>query len=252
MRSCSRPREALAVAVLTLLAGCGGSTKPIEQGRHPPTPEEWDHARQGLADLRATAPSAPYVARVHVALREPRTGRTIDARGAVAVDPHRALRMILVGPGGATALDVWVTRARWRLAIPALERVEKGDGEDPAGMPIGFFRWWFLAPLDGALESAEVEPAGFMLVLRDDRATTSLHTARAGDALHLDVSRRARETGATEALDWGGRSLTPHAGDRAAYSDLRTGLTVSVVVEDVQGAPPDPEAFADPGVGGGS
>ena len=61
--------------------------------------------------------------------------------------------MILVGPGGTTALDVWVTKDRFRFAVPAI-KLEKRGGVDPAeakGLPIGMLRWWFLSPLAGRL-----------------------------------------------------------------------------------------------------
>ena len=100
-----------------------------------PTEAEWLAARQRLAELRATEPTKPFGAVVRVALREPHTGKTFAARGAIAVDPHRALRMVLVGPGGATALDVWATADHWRFEVPAAGLLRRGGREDDPGPP---------------------------------------------------------------------------------------------------------------------
>ena len=120
-----------------------------------PTQPAWDAARRWLEALRASEPASPYGAVVRVSLREPRTGHTFAARGAVAVDPHHALRMILLGPGGATALDAWVTPERWRFAVPPAGVLRRGGREDDPSLPIGFFRWWFLSPVGGRLLTSE-------------------------------------------------------------------------------------------------
>ena len=72
-----------------------------------------------LARMRADQPRKPYVERVRVGIVDPRSGKLYQARGAVAISPDRAARLVLLGPGGTTALDVWVTKEHFRIAIPA-------------------------------------------------------------------------------------------------------------------------------------
>ena len=99
-------RLAVPVALaLTAALGCTQGAPP----KPPPTQAQWTVARDRLAALRQTVPHTPYVQEVSISFREPGTGKVFDGRGAIAVDPAHAMRMILVGPGGATALDAWVT-----------------------------------------------------------------------------------------------------------------------------------------------
>jgi hypothetical protein len=213
--------------------------------RHrPPTPSEWDAARRALAVLRSTAPQRPYSANVRVALHEPRTARDYDARGGLAVAPGRAMRLVLVGPAGATALDAWVTPDHWRIAVPPLDRVQRGGRESGAAraMPVGFFRWWFLAPLTGDLVAGAPDARWFLL--RDDGAFVELYEDPVEGLEHLVATRR--EAPATERVDWVGRSLAPSAGDRATYVQAQSGLRVEVVVESVADSAPPEQAFDDP------
>ena len=110
--------RSLVLCALAAALGCTESTRP----RPPPTQAEWTVARDQLASLRQSVPRAPYVQEVSISFREPGTGKVFDGRGAIAVDPAHAMRMILIGPGGATALDAWVTRDQWRFAIPNVVR----------------------------------------------------------------------------------------------------------------------------------
>jgi hypothetical protein len=190
---------------------------------------------------------------VRVSLREPRTHRTFAARGAIAVDPHRALRMILLGPGGTTAIDAWVTREAYRFQIPALGLVRRGGAGSDAALPVDFFRWWFLAPLEGrllaSLHGTELAPcAGLWFILRREEATVALCDAASGKGLRLAAMERSG--GTLERLVFDGESFTPHAGDRAAYEDARSGVRAEVVVESLDDTQPDPLAFQDPDVTG--
>jgi hypothetical protein len=169
----------------------------------------------------------------------------MDGRGGIAVDPHNAMRMILVGPGGATAIDAWVTKDRWRFEIPALDKVKRGTGDAPPGLPIGFFRFWFLAPLRGDLLNVQaIQGGGARLVVKDGAAVVDLRDVHEPPLLHLTAMRHERDE--TELLEWRGRSLSPTAGDRASYAQPEAGLRIDVVVEAVGADPPDPEAFVDP------
>jgi len=207
-----------------------------------PTQAEWTLARERLTKLREAQPTKPYAEVVRVAMHEPKTGKTFEARGAVAVDPHKAIRMILVGPGGATALDAWATADRFRLAVPALDLVRRGTVADGA-LPIGFFRWWFLHPFDGRLLTARAKPASTLFVLRQGTATITILEETAGAQAGLATRRDGK---ALDRLAWVGKDLGPGEGDRALYQQPSTGLQVMVDVESIATDPPDPAAFVDP------
>ena len=82
-----------------------------------------------LSNLRRSLRGVgPHTLRLAVKLREPFTGRTMEARGAVALSPPSALRMILLGPGGTTALDLWARDDEFRFAVPAIDLLRRGDG----------------------------------------------------------------------------------------------------------------------------
>ena len=215
-----------------------------------PSQPEWTEARARLAALRVTAPGVPYTEVVNVTMRDPRSGRTLQARGAVAVAPHRALRMILLGPGGSTALDVWATPDRWRLAVPPLGLLRRGAAEADPALPIGFFRWWFLAPLDGRLLDGRATSTSAFYVLRADRTTVTVWSEGGTDGegeARLRLRAVRREGGQRiDRLAWSGRSLRPAAEDRATYEQLRSGLLVEVGVESVSDGPPEDAAFEDP------
>ena len=210
---------------------------------------EWTRLREILAIARDGAPERPYVEQIVVAMREPRTGKVFQARGAVAVDPRHALRMILIGPGGVTALDAWITDEHFRFVVPpiSLERRGGGDADSARGLPIGFFRWWLLHPLDGRLLAAWNRSEGPLYLLRQGDETVLLREARVPRSGRERVMAARREDGEVERLDWVGRSpATPHAGDKARYVDGVSGLEVEVLVEGLGDQEPDPAAFLDP------
>jgi hypothetical protein len=207
------------------------------------TQDEWNAAREMLGALRARTPEHAWVERVQIALREPRTGKIFEGRGAIAVQPGRAVRMILVGPGGATALDLWVTRDRWRLHAPALGPPRHGTNVPPE-LPIGFFRWWFLAPFDGRLLTVD----GGRVVMRSGDSTVRLGVAAtASHRAHVYAARRT--SGREETLEWVGVLAHPARGDRARYVDA-AGLAAEVLVESVTFDFEDMAAFLDPDIEG--
>ncbi len=222
---------------------------PSASSLAPPSQAAWTAARAELSALRATEPTGPHVENVRVSMHEPRSGRTVQARGAVAVDPHKAMRMVLIGPGGATALDVWVTLDRWRFAVPALGVLRRGGIDSAASerLPIGFFRWWFLGPLDGRLLTAHERGASATLVLRQGEATVTLTSDR-----ERTFRATRREAGNVERLAWEGAGLRAAAGDRAVYEQESTGVRVEVTVESTSTDAPDPAAFTDPDAQGGT
>jgi hypothetical protein len=242
---------AIAIAAFMALAGCASSA-PSQPLLPETTQREWTRMRQRLASARSLEPGKPFVEEIIVAMREPRTRKVFQARGALAIDPHRAMRMILVGPGGTTALDVWVTDQRWRFVVPALSIKRSGgaDAESSRGLPIGFFRWWMLHPLDGRLLSAWLAKGDPIYLLRNGGDTVLLRDHSGGRGHHVIAMRR--ESGETEQLEWLGRAPMPHAGDRARYVDDASGLEVEVLIEGVSEAEPDPAAFLDPDQAGTS
>jgi len=179
---------------------------------------------------------------VRLSIVDPRSGRHYQARGAVAVSPARAARMMLLGPGGTTALDVWVTRDRFRFAVPSMQLERRGGAstEEAKGLPIGFLRWWFLAPLEGRLLLARSSEGESAWLLREGTATVTIRT----DGRRFFAVRRQGE--ALEGLEWIGQGLAPRAGARARYVEGTYGLRVEVVVEEVMRDEPDPAAFEDP------
>ena len=256
-RACASRRSLLLAALVALSAlGCGelgplrspyeiiAKEKTSEVATAVPavTQYEWTIARDRLARLRKGRPDRPYVERVRLAISDPRTGRSYQARGAVAVSPGRAARMILIGPGGTTALDVWVTKERFRFAVPAI-KLEKRGGTDPAearGLPIGMLRWWFLSPLAGRLLLARSTAAESAWILRDGQATVTVRS----DGSRFIALRRESDT--LEGIEWISRGLVPQSGEHGRYVEGRYGLRVDVHVEEVLEKEPDPDAFADP------
>jgi hypothetical protein len=240
------PRWALALALSLALtsSACSAARAPAPASATAAevTQQEWTLSRARLAAIRRDVPTRPYVERVHVSIHDPRTGRQYEARGAVAVSPDKAARMLLVGPAGATALDVWVTRERFRFAVPSI-KLEKRGGSDPEearGLPVGFLRWWFLSPLTGRLLLARSTDAHSSWLLRDGAATVMVRTnGQSFMALR-------RESGHQEGLEWRGGGLAPRAGARGRYTEGAYGLRVDVRVEDVSPNEPPAEAFDDP------
>jgi hypothetical protein len=218
---------------------------------HPwPSPDVVTYARltRQLEAQRSARPSRPWAAGIHVLLREPRSGRSIEGRGAIAVAPERAVRMILVGGAGSTMLDAWVSPEQHRIAIPALDLVRRG-GED-AELPVGFLRWWFVSPLSGRLFAAADDPHPVWL-LRDGEAVVELRASACGHGEGLLAIRRTASR-AERVLECRAHDAEVSVGDTAEYDDLLTGLHVHVDVESVTEGRPHEAAFRDPDLAGGA
>lgn len=229
---------ALVIALTIALGGCARPRPgvPPDIGQH-----EWSISRARLAQLRAGEAVRPYTERVRVDIHDPVTGKDYHARGAVAVSPRQAARLMLVGPGGTTALDLWVTKDRYRFSVPAIHLEKRGGVEvAEASLPVGMLRWWFLSPLAGRLLAGRSSQHESTWVLRDDSATVLVRT----DGKGLAAVRRDHDR--VESIEWIGRGIEPRAGSRGRYIEARYGLKVDVVVEEVMAAEPDPEAFDDP------
>lgn len=210
----------------------------------------WQSARARLAELAREASSeAPRTRQIAVSLREPYTGRVMEARGAVAVAPsENALRMMLLGPGGTTALDLWIRDDEYRFAVPALELLRRGDRHTPVretrGMPVSFLRWWLLDPFQGKLLWAEREEGDERYVLRDDEAIVHV-TRKAGGGVRAERTvwsdepdRRVIEREVVVASGLGC--------DEVEYRQQSTGLEVTVRCESESPGIPNPRAFEDP------
>jgi hypothetical protein len=177
-------------------------------------------------------------------MREPRSGQVIDGRGAIAVKPGEAVRMILTGAAGATMLDAWVTMTRWRVAVPVLSLVRRGDVLAPREMPVGFLRWWFLTRLAGGLFAATCTGDGALWLLRYGGAVIELREEPCSRGTLLRATRRME--GRAETVDECRSRAAPSAGDTARYVDESSGLRVEVLLESIGTEPPRDEAFEDP------
>jgi hypothetical protein len=133
--------------------------------------------------------------------------------------------MVLVGPGGLTAVDFWARGGRWRFAIPSRDLTVRGDADASTGaqrgLPVSFLRWWLLRPLDGELVAVDTQESGRELVLRDEAATLRIRSLSGGG---LQVTRRkGRDTEIVKASAPGCAT--------ASYEHVRAGLRVDVACE---------------------
>lgn len=231
-----RRRRGLAIGgacllILSTASGCTSRPNPASQ----PAPDgaSWRRARAELAALRARyAPAQARTQRVKLTMRHEPTGRRLQARGAVAVGEGDGLRMILLGPGGTTALDLWICDDRFAYRLPALDLDRRGmlDEAEPTGLPVGFLRWWFLERLAGRLLSYLGEGTGRRFVLTAD-----------GRVLFVEDDDGLTVTRGQERLSlWDGDC------GRARYRHDGLGLTIEVHCEGQEEEPPPARAFADP------
>jgi hypothetical protein len=229
------------IALAALLAGCGDPQWPA------PNAATWPTYVALLDQLRdQVRPASPWAATLGFRAFDSHSGRTIEGRGALAVAPGSAARLVLVGPAGATVLDAWITREQWRVAVPQAHMVERGGTRSPTDLPVGFLHWWFVAPLSGTLVAATFTKTGLAWLLHDGPAHVELRKWFCDDKrMLLEATRRqpGKKERATECRTEGA-AIT--VGDRASYDDLTNGLHVDVEVQAVAATPPDPDAFRDP------
>ncbi len=217
--------------IAALCAGaCSGS--PDRPAPRAPDAASWRAARKWLSGLRAElTPAAPRVEQLSLSLFRMPAGPSLRARGAVAVHPVTAthpgaVRMILLGPGGTTAFDLWVCGDRYRLSIPAVDREEHGlVSQADEALPVAFLRWWFLRPLDGRLLATDVD----RLMVRDEQGI-------------FEVRRGGRDI----AVERAGQRLRFERGGCGEARYERIGvLRIDIACTDRAGVPPE-RAFADP------
>lgn len=221
-------------------------------------PATWREVDQALERERQSSPDRPWAAGVLVTMHEPRLGHTIDGRGAIAVLPRSALRMILVGAAGTTMLDAWVTPERWRVAIPPVGVLRRGGGgssvskreaDDPADLPVGFLRWSFFRPLAGTLFGGSVQPGRVQFLLRDGDAVIDVRLGACPRGERRVTTRRVQ--GRSERLEECRESAAVTPGDWVRYEDEKSGLAVDLTIESAAAGPPDQDAFRDPDADGG-
>lgn len=228
------------VVLAAATVSCGGTQHVVDDAV--PDPDRWRDARDQLANLRTdTVADEPYTMKMALTMRQVPTSRTVRARGAVAVRPPYALRMVLLGPGGSTALDLWICRDTYKLSIPAIELERRGDLSIPSGehnrLPVGFLRWWFLRPLSGRLLSYVDEEDARRFVVRDGSAVTQLWLPH--DAVRPLVFER---------ISTGQRQIMEMDRDRCGVVRYARGadVTVDVRCESIERQPAPDRAFADP------
>jgi hypothetical protein len=238
----------LALLAMTL-SGC--AARPVEKVAAP-TIAEWRHGVERLESLRR-ATEAPRTQRLALDLVEPRTGRHLSARGAVALLPKDMLRMILLGPGGTTAVDLWMKRDAYRLEVPAVGLKKRGDLGAPLApynakrrmLPVDFLGWWLRRPLDGDLVYYAREGAADRYILRDPYASAVVDLL-----IRDDGSLTARRT------TWVGKERVGEdtvSADRIGCGPVRyhqgsTGIDVTVRCEDETPGEPPARALKDPDV----
>ncbi len=242
-RGCGGAARAPSGAVAPVGGGCEAARARGDMAagaRLVRTTHEWREARGRWAELGARlTPSRAQSVPVSTTLRAPGLGAPVRARGAYAVRPPDGLRLQLVGPAGTLALDVWAGPGAWRMAVPAIGRVERGaPGDERPGRPVGFLRWWLLRPLEGRLLLAGRFEGGDWLfgVRSPEGATLLVRAASDGRSLAVERRRGARvERVRAEGLPCG----------LARYDDASTGVGVDVRCEGA-GGEPSPRAFEDP------
>jgi hypothetical protein len=230
-------------AQLGSLTGCSAapSSTPASLPEGPEGVAVWRSARHELAALRRElAPPGAYRMNVTLDLEQRDLAMRMRARGAVAVRPPSALRMLLLGPGGTTALDLWVCGDRFRFAIPAVDLVRRGDAQTPPaelrGLPVDFLRWWFLRPLEGRLLSFTDRDDGRRYLVRDDAQVIHL-TPRPQELVLRRVSQDDEEVLTSDRRECG----------RVRYRQRSTGIDIRVRCEERDAEVEIPaRAFADP------
>lgn len=195
------------------------------------------------------APRTRHKQTVRLELSAPFMPSSIRARGAVAMDPRAGdLRMILLGPGGGTAVDLWMHEDAYRFVVPAMNRTMRGDAATPVaakkGLPVDFLGWWMLHPLRGELLFVEERDGALSFVLRDRQRSTIAYvdaTLAADGAFEATRTTWAGEQKVDEeTLKASGLGCA-----RVEYTQASTELRVVAECE-VESADVPDKAFADP------
>jgi len=231
-------RSGAAVAA-ALLAGCSAIPKP-----KPVDYSTFCDAKAELAQIEASF-KKPRNQTVSLGFAAPYMPTKVSARGGVAMSPPGDLRMILTGPGGVTGLDLWLHEGRFRFAVPAIDRVIRGDVSMPPekkrGLPVDFLRWWMLDPLAGELLWAGRDADGLHFVLRDRDAYVDATIAKDGRVTAV----RTTWSEAGEKIDEETVSASSIGCGHVEYKQQSTELSVEATCEKERGDVPS-RAFVDP------
>lgn len=249
------PRGLVAATLLTASTACTAGLSG--GGAIPPSPTEITcEARARFDALQALATRRKQT--VQLELSAPFMPSSIKARGGVAMDPAKGdLRLILVGAGGGTAVDLWMHGPTYRFVVPALGKTLRGDAATPAsekkGLPVDFLGWWMLHPLRGEVLVASVDEEGLSFVIRD-----ALPASAGGLVAYVDAritpngwfegTRTTWSTtgpGSGEKLDEETIAASSLGCGRVEYTQKSTSLRVVAVCEDESADVPD-RAFVDP------
>lgn len=223
------PRALLVGSVCAMVLGC--APKPAPAGA-PSSAAQLD-ALVRLSELEKLA-RAPRTDRVRLRVDAPYLPAPIEARGALAVDAALGMRLVLLGPGGTTALDFWAAGDRHRLRLPELGTDARGDATSPRAMrralPIELFRWWMLDPFGGELLFAVREPGGVRAVLSEGRYVTHLDLQDDGGLRAHRVWRAERDGAPHVDEEW--LELDTYPCGRARYEQRSTRIVVDIACED--------------------
>ena len=94
-RESLRGAVASCLSLSLCLSACPSCTSARPVPWHPATAESWRQLSGELSQERRSRPQEPWSAGLRITMREPSSGRVIDGRGAIAVQPGQAVRMIL-------------------------------------------------------------------------------------------------------------------------------------------------------------
>lgn len=231
------------ILIMALTMGC--APRPAPRTFDAVTSAEWRQAQSDLTRVRAG--SRQHVEEVQAEFA--RGGFTMTARGMLAVEPGRALRMVLLGPTGSTAVDLWITPTAWRVSVPAANIEHRGTSDEGARWPVGFFRSWLLSPLSGRLVAGAATPTTRTWVLRSPGAGEVLDCAWQDGCASIRSVRYTSMRAATrvERVSFRGLEVTkPSPGDEMIYEDTSEAIRVHVRVLAVSSEPPEREVFEEP------
>ncbi len=217
--------RALRSAAFAATAAClGCATAPAPAWRAP-TRDELVAVHARLDAMRVQL--GPRTEEVRIALEAPLLPGEVRARGAIAATPGRAVRMILVGPGGGTVADLWLDHDHHRLSLPARDEVVRGRrGEALPWVPIDLLRAWFLEPLEGELLDATTGPDGARAVLRGRDGLVFVSMPRDGSL----VLERATAGGGRRDVERI-RAASGAACGEVVYERPRTGVRAQITCE---------------------
>lgn len=246
-RSVVGARRAIGVLGVATSAAFAAACAPSQAPRTTDPVEATAAIREAGTKIAALRETQSRTDRLAVTFDGPWLPDALSSRGAVSISSpaEKSLRLLLVGPGGTTAMDLWMRDDRYRLALPALDRVVRGSLHDPLAtrrtLPVDFLAWWMLAPFEGRVLWAVREQGGLRVILRRESA-------------YLDV--RLLDSGAVSAVRkvWSADALSSEEHITASatrcpyvvdYFHVGTRLRVKVSCESTS-AKVNPAAFLPP------